>query len=126
MKVHPAPETLASVVPVWVASARDLANIQAAAESEAGRRFQFGLYSLYYPKALRQPWLHPLVTPWWLYVTRDTVSRCAGVGRPAAAAAAGLVGGRGGAAAGAQRGGHLARGGAEDGHWPGEAVTKLS
>ena len=25
---------------------------------------QFGLYSLYYPKALRQPWLHPLVTPW--------------------------------------------------------------
>ena len=64
VKVHPTPETLASVVLVWVASARDLANIQAAAESEAGRRFQFGLYSLYYPKALRQPWLHPLVTPW--------------------------------------------------------------
>ena len=63
VKVHPTPETLASVVLVWVASARDLANIQAAAESEAGRRFQFGLYSLYYPKALRQPWLHPLVTP---------------------------------------------------------------
>ena len=62
VKVHPTPETLASVVPVWVASARDLANIQAAAESEAGRGFQFGLYSLYYPKALRQPWLHPLVT----------------------------------------------------------------
>ena len=61
IKVHPTPETLASVVPVWISSATDLANVQRAAESARGRGFQFGLYSLYYHKAMRQPWRHPLL-----------------------------------------------------------------
>ena len=50
VRVHPVPETLASVVPVWISSERDLARVQAAAESGRGRGFQFGLYSLYYHK----------------------------------------------------------------------------
>ena len=61
VSVHPSPETLASVVPVWVSSAADLANVQRAAESSQGRGFQFGLYSLYYHKAMREPWRHPLL-----------------------------------------------------------------
>ena len=59
--VYPRPETLASVIPVWVSSAADLANVQRAAESSQGRGFQFGLYSLYYHKAMREPWRHPLL-----------------------------------------------------------------
>ena len=61
VKVHPSPETLASVVPVWVSAAADLANVQRMAESSRGRGFQFGLYSLYYHKAMREPWRHPLL-----------------------------------------------------------------
>ena len=61
VRVYPAPETLASVIPVWVSSASDLANVQRAAESAKGRGFQFGLYSLYYHKAMREPWRHPLL-----------------------------------------------------------------
>ena len=61
VKVHPSPETLASVVPVWVSSAADLANVQRMAESSRGRGFQCGLYSLYYHKAMREPWRHPLL-----------------------------------------------------------------
>ena len=63
VKVHPSPETLASVVPVWVSSPADLAYVQRMAESSRGRGrgFQFGLYSLYYHKAMREPWRHPLL-----------------------------------------------------------------
>ena len=61
VRVHPTPETLASVVPVWISSPADLANVQRAAESGPGRGFQVGLYSLYYHKAMREPWRHPLV-----------------------------------------------------------------
>ena len=60
--VHAAPETLAAVVPVWVSSKADLQAVEAAATSHTGRRFQFGLYSLYYWRAARKPWELPLIS----------------------------------------------------------------
>ena len=60
--VHAAPETLAAVVPVWVSSKADLQAVAAAATSQTGRRFQFGLYSLYYWRAARRPWEMPLIS----------------------------------------------------------------
>ena len=61
VKVYPEPEPLASVVPVWVSSQADLVRLESVARSEEGRSYQFGLYSLYYSKAAREPWLHPLL-----------------------------------------------------------------
>ena len=75
--VYPSPETLASVIPVYVSSEQDLARIQTLAHTDQGRGYQFGLYSLYYPQAVRQvsmvcqiiiiiccprsPWWHPVL-----------------------------------------------------------------
>ena len=61
VRVYPVPEPLASVVPVWVSSQADLVRLENLARSEEGRNYQFGLYSLYYSKAVREPWLHPLL-----------------------------------------------------------------
>ena len=61
VKVYPEPEPLASVVPLWVSSLEDLLRLETAARSVEGRGYQFGLYSLYYSKAVRQPWLHPVL-----------------------------------------------------------------
>ena len=61
VKVYPEPEPLASVVPLWVSSLEDLLRLERAARSVEGRGYQFGLYSLYYSKAVRQPWLHPVL-----------------------------------------------------------------
>ena len=61
VRVYPVPETLASVIPVWVSSQADLLRLEAVARSEEGRGYQFGLYSLYYSKAVREPWLHPVL-----------------------------------------------------------------
>ena len=36
--------------------------VAAAATSQTGRRFQFGLYSLYYWRAARRPWEMPLIS----------------------------------------------------------------
>ena len=60
--VHPSPETLASVLPVWVSDHEDLQAIERAAWSPKGRGFQIGLYSLYYLKAARQPWAYPALS----------------------------------------------------------------
>ena len=51
-----------AVVPVWVSSKADLQAVEAAATSQTGRRFQFGLYSLYYWRAARKPWELPLIS----------------------------------------------------------------
>ena len=59
--VYPRPETLASVIPVFVTSDADLRLIQSVAESDEGRGYQIGLYSLYYPQSVREPWYHPLL-----------------------------------------------------------------
>ena len=61
VKVYPVPETLASVIPVWVSSLTDLTRLEAVARGEEGGGYQFGLYSLYYSKAVREPWSHPLL-----------------------------------------------------------------
>ena len=61
VKVYPVPEPLASVVPVWVSSLQDLLRLETVARSEEGLSYQFGLYSLYYSKAIRQPWVHPVL-----------------------------------------------------------------
>jgi len=62
VKVYPVPETLASVIPVWVSTADDLKLIQQAAESKQGKGYQWGLYSLYYNRAIKYPWSHPLLS----------------------------------------------------------------
>ena len=60
VKAYPVPETLASVIPIWVSSFSDLRQVQKAAESKQGRGYQWGLYSLYYFRAIKNPWAHPL------------------------------------------------------------------
>ena len=58
-KVYPSPETLASVLPVWVSDSKDLQAIERAAWSKEGQGFQFGLYSLYYLRSARHPLAYP-------------------------------------------------------------------
>ena len=62
VKVYPVPETLASVIPIWVTSEEDLRRIQTGAESDQGQNYQWGLYSLYYFRAIKYPWSHPLLS----------------------------------------------------------------
>ena len=62
VKVYPVPETLASVIPIWATSEEDLRRIQTGAESDQGQNYQWGLYSLYYFRAIKYPWSHPLLS----------------------------------------------------------------
>ena len=61
-KVYPVPETLSSLIPVFIASDLDFKLLQDVAESQQGRNYQWGLYSLHFYQAVRYPWLHPAVT----------------------------------------------------------------
>ena len=58
-KVYPSPETLASVLPVWVCDNKDLQAIEKCAWSKKGQGFQFGLYSLHHLKSARHPLAYP-------------------------------------------------------------------
>ena len=113
--VYPSPETLASVIPVYVSGEQDLARIQTLAHTDQGRGYQFGLYSLYYPMAVRQG---SLLDQNKVMLQISLVASCAGhvsvhVETPV------LVGGGGGCAHGAQCGRHQVHSRQEHQHYPG-------